>query len=99
MKKLYLLRHADAVAIGPGKKDSDRALTDFGRKQAVEVALEAQLKKFSFDAILTSPYTRALETARIFSGVYGMSDKVVEEPLLACGCSVTAMRKIFRTIL
>ena len=94
MKKLYLLRHADASPMGPGQKDSERSLTDFGRKQAVEAAAEAKLKKFSFDVILTSPYARARETARIFASIYEMSGKVIEEPLLASGCSVPEIMKV-----
>ena len=94
MKKFYLLRHADAAPIEPGQKDSARPLTKRGRRQAAEVAAEAKLKKSSLDVILTSPYVRARDTARIVAGVLGMSDKLIEEPLLACGCSIQAIRKI-----
>jgi phosphohistidine phosphatase len=94
MKKLYLLRHADAAPKGLGPKDSERPLTDRGRMQAAEAAAEAKLKKFSFNVILTSPYMRALETARIFAAIYEMPGKVIEEPLLACGCSIQAIRRI-----
>ena len=94
MKKLYLLRHADAAPMKPGQKDLQRPLTDRGRKQAAEVAAEAKLKNFAFDLILTSPYTRARDTARIFAAVYEMQGQVIEEPLLACGCSVQEIRKI-----
>ena len=96
MKKLYLLRHADAAPKGSKEKDSERALTEHGKMQAAEAAAEAKLKKFSFDVILTSPYARALETARIFAAIYEMPGKVIEESLLACGCSVQAIRKILR---
>ncbi len=94
MKKLYLLRHADAAPMKHGQKDSQRPLTDRGRKQAAEVAAEAKLKMFSVDLILTSPYARALDTARIFAAVYEMQGQVIEEPLLECGCSVQEIRKI-----
>ena len=94
MKKLYLLRHADAAPAAPGQKDSERPLTDRGRRQAAEVAAEAKAKNCSFDAILTSPYVRARDTAKIFAGIYEMSGKVIEEPLLASGCSVQAIRKV-----
>jgi len=80
--------------MGPGQKDFERPLTERGRMQAAEVAAEAKVKAFSFDTILTSPYVRARETARIVAEIYEMSGKVIEEPLLACGCSVLAIRKI-----
>ncbi len=94
MKKIYLLRHADAAPMGSGLKDSQRPLTDLGRRQASEVAAEAKQKSFFFDVILTSPYARARETARILAGIYEMPGKVIEEPLLASGCSVQEFRKI-----
>ena len=78
----------------PGQKDSERPLTERGRMQAAEAAAEAKEKAFSFDAILTSPYVRARETAGIVAEIYEMSGKVIEEPLLACGCSVLNIRKI-----
>ena len=62
--------------------------------QAAEVAAEAKAKGFSFDVILTSPYVRARETARIVAGIYEMAGQVIEEPLLECGCSVHEIRKI-----
>ena len=94
MKKLYLLRHADAAPAEPGQKDSARPLTAHGRKQAAEAASEAKSKEFSFDVILTSPYVRARETARIFAGIFEMSGQVIEDPRLACGCSVGEIQKI-----
>lgn len=94
MKKLYLLRHADAVPMGPGQKDSQRSLTDLGKRQSAQAAAEAKLRGYTFDVILSSPYARASETARIFAGLYEMSGQVIEEPLLACGCSVGQIRKI-----
>ena len=94
MKKLYLLRHADAAPARAGQQDSERPLTGHGREQAAEAAAEARSKEYFPDAILTSPYARARETARIFAGLYGMSGKVIEEPLLACGCSPQDIRKI-----
>jgi phosphohistidine phosphatase len=94
MKKLYLLRHADAAPAGPGQKDPGRPLTERGRRQAAEAAAEAKLKEFSFDRILTSPYERARETARIVAGIYEMPGHVTVEPLLACGCSIQEVRKI-----
>jgi len=95
VKKIYLLRHADAAEAGPGQEDAARPLTALGRRQAAEVAAEAKVQACAFDVILTSPYVRARETARILAGIYEMAEKVVEEPLLASGCSLQDLRKIF----
>lgn len=94
MKKLYLLRHADAAPKGPGQKDHERPLTPHGRRRAAEVATESKLKKLFFDIILTSPYVRARETARIFADIHEIPEKMIEEPFLACGCSVAEIRMI-----
>src|SRR5438309_1992594 len=63
---LYFLRHAKA---GPHRKrwkpDSKRPLTDEGEKQARKVAEGIRAMEIEFDAILTSPYLRALRTAEI----------------------------------
>ena len=52
MKKLFLMRHADATPMKPGQGDPERPLTDRGRRQAEEAAVEAKLKGCSFDVIL-----------------------------------------------
>ena len=64
--QLFLLRHAEAEADAP--RDAKRALTEKGSKQAESVG------KFCFahglipDVILSSPLTRAEETARLVAG-------------------------------
>ena len=61
--QLLLLRHADAVTSAPS--DDLRTLSDKGRAQAKRIGrfcLEHELKP---DLILTSPFRRAEETARL----------------------------------
>ena len=64
--QLHLLRHAhagDAVKwTGP---DDLRPLTEKGRLQAERLGLFLAAAQFHPDAILTSPLTRAVETARL----------------------------------
>ena len=64
---LYLLRHAQAVerASGRGGRDSERALTTEGRQRMKRISRVLAKLEFSFDLILTSPYRRAQQTARI----------------------------------
>ena len=94
MNKLFLLRHADASPKAQNQRDQDRQLTDTGRKQASDVAYEAKKNQLSFDVILTSPYLRAVQTAEIFAGVYGVPDKLVLEPSLAPGCSLEDIKQL-----
>ena len=63
--RLYLMRHAIAVAHGaPGcGEDSKRPLTEQGHDQARRVAQGLKRLKLPVDAIYTSPYVRAAQTA------------------------------------
>jgi len=57
--KLYLMRHAEAE---DGVNDAARALTDYGRKQAREMARFLANSGIRFDAAYTSPLVRAVQT-------------------------------------
>lgn len=64
--KLYILRHGDAAAHGdPRYKESERPLTPKGIRRTKTLAHLLHQMEISFDAILSSPLTRAQETARI----------------------------------
>ena len=71
--RLYLMRHAIAVPHGaPGyPRDAQRPLTDEGRQQAIRAAQGLRQLGLVFDAIATSPYVRAVQTAAQVARVYG----------------------------
>lgn len=60
--EIYLLRHgtADRNAL-----DADRRLTELGVAEVTEVIKQARLSGLNPSLILSSPYTRALETAQL----------------------------------
>jgi phosphohistidine phosphatase len=64
---LYLLRHG--IAVDPSApdfaKDAERPLTPKGRRRLRQIAGAMGALKISFDAILSSPYVRARQTAEI----------------------------------
>lgn len=65
--RIYILRHASADPRGPdGEDDPARALTPKGHKQIRDLAATLRALKLSFDCMLCSPATRALETAQRF---------------------------------
>jgi phosphohistidine phosphatase len=69
--KLFILRHGQAHPPGPQwRPDSKRPLTEEGEENMFEVARGMQALGLTFDAILTSPYVRALRTAEILAEVY-----------------------------
>jgi phosphohistidine phosphatase len=61
--EIYLLRHAAAEPASPGAPDSERALTSEGREKLARVLKRARAAGVRPDAILSSPYLRARETA------------------------------------
>jgi phosphohistidine phosphatase len=71
--QIYLLRHGIAENARPGQPDSERALTDEGREKLRRVLKRAQAAP---DAILSSPYKRALETAAVAAEALGYKNEI-----------------------
>lgn len=65
--KLCLLRHGIAEELGPRNnfKDANRALTDEGEQKLSRIVKAMLRMELSFDLILSSPYRRAHDTAKI----------------------------------
>jgi phosphohistidine phosphatase len=71
---LYLIRHA--IAVEEYEDDSQRPLTDKGRKKMRSVVKGLRALGVEFDLILSSPYVRAAETAEILADVFKMKKEV-----------------------
>jgi phosphohistidine phosphatase len=79
--KLYLLRHGPAVSRQEwDKADSERPLTEHGIKVTNKVAQHICDLDLGLDALLTSPYARARDTARIVAKECGIKALLAEEP-------------------
>ncbi len=64
--KLYILRHGDAVESGdPRYKENERPLTTKGVQRTKLLAHALRQMEISFAVVLSSPFTRARETAEI----------------------------------
>jgi len=76
---LYIIRHTIAVDEGTSdyESDSERPLTDKGRKKMRQIAKGLHNLGVEFDLILSSPYVRARETAEILADVFKMKKKIV----------------------
>jgi broad specificity phosphatase PhoE len=78
--EIYLIRHGDALPAGdeivPGGTYDDQPLSSLGRQQAT--ALANRLQNVAFDAIYSSHYRRARETAEALAQPRGL--EVVIEP-------------------
>ena len=72
MKKIIFVRHGKAEDPCDGFADFERSLTERGKN--ISRLMASKLKEIEKDPgiIITSPAFRALETALIFAGVYGV---------------------------
>ncbi len=73
---LYIIRHAIAEEEDPSGDDSQRALTDKGSRKMRQIAKGLRILGVEFDAILSSPYLRAQETAEILGDVFKMKKQI-----------------------
>jgi phosphohistidine phosphatase len=91
--KLYFLRHglADWPDWDPAR-DHERPLTQEGLKKMKEQAKTLAALDLKLDAILSSPYTRAYQTADIVATRLGLEVKT--EPLLAPGFTADKLASI-----
>jgi phosphohistidine phosphatase len=62
--EIYLLRHAMALPSAAGGRDSDRSLSEEGRKELSRVLGRAREFGSRPSLIISSPYLRAMQTAR-----------------------------------
>lgn len=86
---IYIIRHAIAVEPGaPGyEDDSLRPLTSKGSDKMTNIARGLKSLGVRFDLVLSSPYTRALQTARILLKAMKMDKEqlVITEHLAPMG--------------
>ena len=75
MKKLFLLRHAEAIR-EPGLADIDRPLTSQGQEQARKLADILLKNSLIPDLIITSTAVRALKTAEIVIKQIGYQSRI-----------------------
>lgn len=84
MIELYLIRHGLAGESGTYTNDDERPLTEDGKKKTCLVAKRLMDLGLQFDLILTSPLTRARQTADILLET-GLSTQLQEASYLASG--------------
>jgi phosphohistidine phosphatase len=82
--RLYIVRHAIAIPRGaPGIDDDDRALTEEGVRKMREAAAGIRALNWIPELILSSPLTRAKQTANILIEVLGKGIRLKLTPALA----------------
>lgn len=77
MKKLFIIRHAKSDQSFFGN-DFERPLNERGRSDAPFMAKRLLDKKYTIDALVSSPATRAKKTAELFSETLKMpAEKII----------------------
>jgi len=80
--EIYLMRHGIAEEGGTGQPDSTRRLTPEGRDRTADVLNLAGQTGVRPDLILSSPYIRAMETARIAQEELSVREPIVDFPAI-----------------
>jgi phosphohistidine phosphatase len=75
---LYIVRHAIAVQRGTTdyEDDSQRPLTDNGRKKMEKIVKGLRQFGIELDTILSSPYVRARDTAKILASEFKLKNQL-----------------------
>jgi phosphohistidine phosphatase len=92
--RIYMLRHGIAEERRAGLDDSRRALTAAGRTKLRLVLQRARAAKVAPTLILTSPYRRASQTARLAASVLGRVPVVSTGALLPSASPEDVWREI-----
>ena len=78
--ELYLIRHADALALGERgiTNDEERPLSEKGECQSEAAAKTLMLRGVALDRLYTSPLLRARQTAEILLRVWAKPELILE---------------------
>lgn len=97
MRVLHIVRHADAVSRNKGLPDFERALVKRGVKGARSVVKRLRQSGYAADAMISSPASRALETAHVFAKElsYPLGRIEMQQPIYDDG-SMTSLMAIVK---
>jgi phosphohistidine phosphatase len=83
MKRIILMRHGQAEEGADGIPDFERSLTTKGKNVTRQMARKLKEKIIDPGLLVSSPAFRAIETALIFAGEYGIKpEKIVMNSLI-----------------
>jgi|SRR5271157_509838 len=91
---IYLLRHASANHYDPAKDDDKRPIDKTGEQQSHDVGRALAALDLDLDVIISSPLTRAMQTAEIVAGELGHKDKIVTDEALRPEASYQAFEDL-----
>jgi phosphohistidine phosphatase len=95
--ELYFLRHASAgQSLSDPKKDEKRPLDKEGVEQSIQMGRLLSALGIEFDAIVTSPLTRAAQTATLAARQLGQEDRIVQDDALRPDASYDDFQELLR---
>jgi phosphohistidine phosphatase len=94
---IYLIRHGDSEGISKGLKDSERKLTPDGELKIRNASLFWKNIIPEFDYIISSPYLRALQTAKIIASAYNFKKEIFIDKRLGCGSETESLIEILNS--
>jgi phosphohistidine phosphatase len=92
--RIYILRHGIAEDHGKNIDDSKRALTAEGRAKLRLVLERARAAEVAPALILTSPFVRAVQTARLAASLLGRKPVVATDALLPTASPQDVWREV-----
>jgi phosphohistidine phosphatase len=92
--QLYFLRHGEADWPHWTRSDDERPLTDFGKKEARQVAKFLNRLKVKPDLIVTSPLPRALQTAE--AAAEQLKTKLRQDQALEPGFGISELKAVLK---
>ena len=95
--QLYLVRHGEAVERTAGIDDGWRWLTLNGRKAMVKVADRLRRQHVRPDLIITSPLTRAVQTAELLAAKVGSRAELRADACLSADGSIEQVLELIRS--
>lgn len=92
--RVYFLRHGKADRSQWDGDDDARPLTAAGEEEMRREAKQLRAMDLALDVIVTSPLTRARQTAAIVAGELGLAGRLVEDDRLAPGFDLRRLEQV-----
>lgn len=97
MKTLYLLRHAKSDWKDPELQDFDRPLNNRGREAAPLIGRYVRKRKLRVDLLLSSPATRARQTAALVKEAAKLSTELLYDERIYEATAATLLEVVTQT--
>lgn len=90
MKKLILVRHAKTEPLTDAASDFERKLKKRGLNDAALVAADLKARGYVPDVLIASPAKRAIQTAQVYAGVFGIQEDDIQQSMFVYDGDTTA---------